>query len=206
MSLRPHVAIPRLVVSGILASSLFACGELAHTNPVDPEAEVTIGISGPLEIHSVGQLVSYTFTSVPEWTYSAPQWESSDPEVLALDAAGGLFLSKGSGDALVTVRLGPHTATALPVRVVQVAARLRVLTCDGKPADIGSTGLQIRICAFLHDSLDAPILDKPVSLVSDDTSIVAVHDGIAVGRSCGSTYVRADTASWRDSLLVRVCY
>lgn len=206
MELRPHTTILRLVVFGFLAGSLFACGELAHTNPVDPETEITIGISGPLEIHSVGQLVSYTFTSVPEWTYSAPRWESSDPGVLALDAAGGVFVSKGSGDALVTVRLGPHTATAIPVRVLQVATRLRVLTCDGKPADIGWPGQQIGICAYLHDSLDAPILDRRVSLASDDTSIVAVHDGIAVGRSCGTSYVRADTASWRDSLLVRVCY
>lgn len=205
MVLRSRVAISRLTVFALLAGALVACGELAHSNPVDPEAEVTIDISGPLEIHSVGERVTYTFTSVPEWTYSAPRWETSDPNVMALDAAGGLFVSKGNGDALVTVHLGPHTATAIPVRVSQIATGVTVRTCDGSAPFIEWVGASIPICASERDSIGSPVEGKELSATSDDSTIVAMSFGRAVGRSCGSTYLRAAEGSFRDSLLVKVC-
>lgn len=199
------VANPRLILFVLLAGSLIACGELAHTNPVDPDAEVAISISGPLEIHSLGQQVEYTFTSVPAWTYSAPRWESSAPGVLALDAAGGRFVSKSNGDAMVTVHLGPHTATAISVRVLQTAAGVTVRTCDGSDPFIERVGLSIPICAGVRDSIGSLIEGKELSATPGDTAVVVMSSGRALGRSCGSTYLRAGEGSWRDSLLVKVC-
>jgi hypothetical protein len=191
---------------GVLAIALAACGELAHSNPVDPEGVVVIDLTGPTEIHSLGQEVKFSFTSVPEWTFSAPRWESSAPDVLALAAAGGIFVSQKNGDALVTVHLGPHTANPIPVRVLQIAAGVAVRTCDGSSTVMQRVGSEIPICAFIRDSAGSQVAGTPqVSVESTDTTIVGLLEGRAIGRSCGSAYIRADTAAWEDSLLVQVC-
>jgi hypothetical protein len=206
MELLTRTRVAPLTVLGLLAISLAACGELAHSNPVDPEGKVIIDVAGPTEIHSLGQEVKFTYTSVPEWTFSAPRWESSAPDVLGLATAGGIFVSRSNGDALVTVRLGPHTADPIPVRVIQIAAGVTVRTCDGSPASMRSIGIAIPICAFIRDSIGSQVSGTPqVSVASTDTAVVALSAGSAIGRNCGSAYIRADTASWKDSLLVQVC-
>lgn len=187
----------------IAAGPLLGCGDLAHTNPVDPDGPLTISITGPTEIHSHGQQVTYTFTSVPEWHFGAPLWGSSSPSVLTLAVAGGTFVSRRDGDAIITLQLGPHVAE-LHVRVSQVASGVTVRTCDGGPARIPTINGALPLCAFVHDSAGASVAGQAVSLASDDQSIVELQDSVAIGRGAGATYVRASAGDWRDSLLVTV--
>lgn len=187
----------------IVALPLLACGELPHTNPVDPESTMTIAIHGPTEIHSIGQEADYTFSSTPEWSFGAPAWRSSAPAVIALAAAGGRMISTGNGEAVITLGLGPHTAE-LQVTVAQVAAGVTVRTCNGQPARVPYVGGELPICAFVRDSIGSRMASEAVNLSSDDSSIVDLQDTLAVARATGATFVRASSGSWRDSLLVEV--
>lgn len=187
----------------VAAGPLLGCGDLAHTNPVDPEGQLSITIVGPTEIHSLGQEVDYTFTSVPEWHYGAPNWVSSAPSVLALAVGGGRFVSRSDGDAVLTLHLGPHSAE-IHVTVSQLATGVAVRTCDGGPAQILTLGGTLPLCAFVRDGVGSPIEGQAVSLTADDPSIIELSDTVAVGRGAGTTYVRASAGAWRDSLLVTV--
>jgi hypothetical protein len=203
MQIRSLGTIALLSLIAIAAPPLLGCGDLAHTNPVDPESSMTITIDGPTEIHSIGQQVDYTYSSTPEWTFGAAVWSSSAPAVLALAAGGGRMVSTGNGDAMVTLSLGPHTAE-VHVTVAQVAAGVTVRACTGQPARIPFVGGKLPLCAFVHDSLGSRVAGEEVSLSSDDSSIVELQDTTAVARATGETFVRASSGSWRDSLLVQV--
>lgn len=185
------------------AGTLLGCGELAHTNPEDPESHFSVTVEGPTEIHSHGQIVTYTFTAVPEWHFTPPGWNSSPQSVLALAGADGRFVSGEDGEAVVEVQLEQHRAW-LHVKVVQIPTSISVNTCDGTPATIPSPGGTLPLCAVVSDSIGSPVMGRTVTFTSADTTIVATQDTVAVGRGAGRTYVRASLGALTDSLLVTV--
>jgi hypothetical protein len=205
MQSRTNPGVTRLMGLAIVATLFVACGDLEHTNPVDPETPISILVQGPPEVHSLGQEVHFTFTSTPEWTFSAPDWRSSDSGVLGLAAAGGIFVSKRDGVAMVTVQLGPHISDPVPVQVVQVAAGVKIRTCDGRAAYMSGAGYSIPVCAFVHDSIGSAVAGRSVDVASNDTAIVVMSQGAAIGVSCGSTFLVASSGPWSDTLRVQVC-
>ncbi|HEX6534357.1 MAG TPA: hypothetical protein VF041_07160 [Gemmatimonadaceae bacterium] len=203
MHMRSLARIVSWTLMAVVVGPLLACGDLAHTNPVDPEASVSIALAGPTAVHSHAQQVDYTFTSVPEWHYAAPAWESSDPSVLTLAVANGRFVSRRDGDVIVRLHLGPHTAE-LHVTVSQIATGLRIRTCNGAPATIPAPGGTLALCALAHDSIGSPVEGRAMTFSSANTSVVEMQDSVAVGRASGQTYVRASLGDLHDSLLVTV--
>jgi hypothetical protein len=186
------------------AGTLLGCGDLAHTNPLDPESHPVITITGPTEIHSLGQQVTYSFTSVPEWRSKIPiSWASSDGAVLYSIHGDERFMTLGNGTAEVQVTLGPHTGT-LSVTVSQIATDVIVKSCDGRPAEITVLEHAYPLCAYVRDSVGSRVASQSVTLTSDDPATVEVRDTTAIAHRNGAVYVRATAGAWRDSLLVTV--
>jgi hypothetical protein len=89
------------------------CGEYAHTNPMEPDAKVSITIIGPDGLNSRHELVVYAYTSDPVVPVGVSRWASDNPSALEfigdMPNGSGMFRTIGHGSTVVRVSLGTHT-------------------------------------------------------------------------------------------------
>jgi hypothetical protein len=194
-----------------------ACVDLAHTNPFDPATKVDIQVSGPDSASSLQQILTYSFTSNPEWPGVAA-WRTSN-EALLHSLGDGRYGVVGAATppndtSSVVVVLGTHVATH---RVV-VQQRLTGLTVTCVPANsqcvlpIGTPNAAVSVTG--HDANGFGMaVPFSVQIVSRQSSIVRMDGspGTAISFTLpvtplarGTSYIVASSGQVRDSVLVTV--
>ncbi len=66
-------------------------------------------------------------------------------------------------------------------------------------------GCSIPICTLVHHSIGSAVAGRSVTVASNDTTIVVMRHGAAIGVSCGSTLLVAESNPMSDTLQVQVC-
>lgn len=95
-------------------------------------------------------------------------WSSSKPDVAAVDE-GGRVVSKGAGNATITVAFG-NVSAEVPVEVVD-AALIEVL--PGQATLVGPAGTEIPVAAVVKSSKAEPVA-LPLTWASSDAKVVTV--------------------------------
>lgn len=95
-------------------------------------------------------------------------WSSSKPDVAAVDE-GGRVVSKGSGNATITVAFG-NVSAEVPVEVVD-AALIEIL--PGQATLVGPAGTEIPVAAVVKSSKAEPVA-LPLTWASSDAKVVTV--------------------------------
>ena len=117
----------------------------------------------------------------------APEWSSSNANVMAATEPGGRLVAKGSGKATVTASLG-EIRSEVPVEVVDVEA------IDlGTPAFtlIGPIGTTVPLTFVVKDSKSTVVALKP-TFSSQDPKIASVsEDGVVTSVAPGKTTIIA---------------
>jgi hypothetical protein len=192
----------RVAVSVALAAAVVACGDLARTNPLDPAFQISVTVSGPTTINSLGATVTYDAVTEPAWDSRAAEWTSSNPAVLRHDGSNR-FTSIRAGTSTVIVRLGPHEAR-MDVTVTQLPAFVEVGTCTGAAAAFTALQQRMDLCSTVRDSSGTVFPQQGVTYASSDQSVLQIENGRAVAQANGSAWVIATFGTLRDSLLFTV--
>ncbi len=113
-------------------------------------------------------------------------WSSSKPDVAAVDA-GGRVVSKGAGNATITVAFG-NVSAEVPVEVVD-AALIEVLPAQATL--VGPAGTGLPVTAVVKSSKNEPVA-LPLTWASSDEKVVTVSpQGLATSVGNGKATVTA---------------
>jgi hypothetical protein len=223
MSRRPISHLSALLLLALGATS---CGDFARVNPFDPGVKVTLAISGPDSLFSIGDSALYTLNVTPAYAHEAPTWWLSDTHgsmEAAIDQRGLLTVYRDgwaggapgiTQDVTIHARLGGGRVATRKLIFVHRPVMLCLLTCGAhEPITLDS----------LHSSLKGPVgfvdargnwmkLSIPQSILAR-SSVVAVGqnenyiplDGVSLFRQgIGSSWVVATAGGFTDSLFVSV--
>ena len=187
---RAAVALATLVASSV-ASSL-ACGDYARTNPYDPEADVTITITGPDTAWSLLETLHYTATVSPLARRGTTiVWDTDDVSQLPLRGEG-TYQTQAPGNANVVVRVGRHEArygVAIIQRPVSVFFRCATGNCR---VLITRLGQERTVVVDQYDRLGTELqAGQPFATVSYVVRDPAVAEIIGGSASPQSVQVRA---------------
>ena len=217
------MAKPLARMCALFTSLVFgvSCSDYPHANPWDPDADIEVELNGPGTTYSVGEVVTFTYRTVPEWPGVVAFWSSSND--LSFQSVGnGVFrvFRSPSGSlpqdpVTVTVRLGPHVQTQT-VALTQRPAILRFIGCATGPSCVrfASLGIRLTLELELEDALGEPvearfIVQYPATFVSRRPDVVRVSASgarsvIIESVAPGSSYLVAATGTAMDSVLVTV--
>jgi len=206
----------RFSVFGVCALALAGCLDLAHTNPYDPETKVDIQLSGPESATNLQQIISYSFTSNPEWPGTV-QWKSTN-EALLHSLGDGQFGVVGiaappNDTSSVLVLLGTHVVTRRVVVTQQLTGF--TFTCTGATSPCVFQSGQPRTISFEgHDGNGfRMVLPYSVQVSSRQPSVLRIDSSPGAGvtftanvfpLSPGTSYFVASALGVRDSVLVTV--
>lgn len=200
----------------VLAAGLVAggCGEFAVVNPNDPRYDLQISVSGPDSAYGNGEVLTFTVSTVPEWTGAPPEWSSSAVGRLVPLGDGKFRIALASylgNTDTVSVRFGPHIARKA-VHIRDIVSSIRIY--QQYPSDnldtlrFGAFGEAIGVGVAAFDSAGTPIdlpTPAPFELTSRDSQVVSVIDGIPTsGLRSGSTWLVGTLDGVRDSVVVVV--
>ena len=199
-----------------------ACTDLPHTNPFHPDMPVSITVSGPDTLTTVGELFEITVGIDPAWDDAPLEWEYRTAVMwIGNTTLGRTFRLPAGGWTSDTVQFtvwaGPHRATKV-VTLDQRLARVGFLPCplitciaflDEEPL------LPPRLVGLTHwDAGNSPMdLTKVPDSVADgivsrDPSIIEIDYGASgrdlialVPKAQGSTHL-VSTQYGSDSVLV----
>lgn len=205
-----------LSTSGVCALAVAGCLDLAHTNPYDPETKVDIQLTGPETATNLQQIITYSFTSNPEWP-GAAQWKSTN-EALLHSLGDGQFGVVGiaappNDTASVVVLLGTHVATSRVVVAQQLTGF--TFTCVGATSPCVFQSGQPRSISFEgHDGNGfRMVLPYSVQVSSRQPSVLRIDSSPGPGvtftvnvspLAVGTSYFVASALGVRDSILVTV--
>ncbi|HXY30211.1 MAG TPA: hypothetical protein VEI06_05840 [Gemmatimonadaceae bacterium] len=195
------VGSSRRWIGGFAFFAVVGCGDLPHSNPVDPDAPTVITIAGPSEIHSLNEAARYTATFTPAGRAQFITWATSNPAVLAF-VAEGAFVTHGVGKATITATLGTHSAT-YDVTVRQVPASHSFAVCAPDSTVFTAFHEPKALCAVALDSLGSALALRPVFTSSDSTT-VTLKDSVATSLRDGSVTVHVQWLGAQDSIRLRV--
>jgi hypothetical protein len=204
-----------LAVFGLLIAS--ACSDYPHANPWDPASVVQIELTGPDTTYSVGEVVTFTFRTTPEWPNVVAGWSSSNETVL-WPMGNGQFVVRpfgnGFGHVDVVLTLGPHSQRHELV-LAQRFAKVAIVGCSASPClSFGVLGHQLTLTAELRDALDyrlaeAFATDVNVTFRSTRPEVARIASSgprsvTVESVSNGSSWMVASAGSSSDSVLVSV--
>lgn len=185
----------RLIQLSLLVQVFFAAG--CTDSPTEPTvnvppytvASIRLEPETPrIVIGSVTQLVA-----VPLDRNGAPvgglttQWSSSRPDIVEVTTTGQA-IGHILGNALVTVRAGGREHTAI-VSVIDIPAVAVTLNLADTSVVVGGA---FDLTATVRDSLDRPLLDRPIRWISADPTVATVSEnGRVTAVAEGVTTIRA---------------
>lgn len=205
-------ALIRLSPLAIAACAALACGDLPHANPYDPDSPMRVSVTGPDSSRSIGDTLEFKLTTRPVWTGKPPVWsELGAPN--SYGAAPGNLVSLGNGRFLVhyaspvplldriSVVVGGHVVS----RSVWLAQDIVAVRFPGyAPGDTIHEDVLTGTIEGAY-SMDARgNTGLPATVVSRDSSVVAVVKAGLVPRGLGSTWLVATFGSFVDSNVVKV--
>jgi hypothetical protein len=206
-----------IAVLGILVCAL-GCLDLAHTNPFDPAAKVEVQVTGPDSAYSLQQIITFSFTSTPEWP-GVIDWKTAN-ESLLHSLGDGRFGVVGvaappNDTASVVVFLGTHSAAHRVVVSQRVAGFTFVCVYRGEPCvfPVGVRDANVNVEG--HDANGfAMRMPYSVQVESSRPSVVRIDGSrpATPGRftfavtalAPGTSYFIASSGSVKDSVLVIV--
>jgi hypothetical protein len=193
---------------------LIGCSDLAHSNPLDPDSNVQLTITGPASAGTLNRDVEFRVTASPALPAgTVPEWESSDRGVI-VPAGAGKFRTVRDGTAMITAWLGPHAVTHR-FTVQQVPATLKVTTtASATTASFTSFNETAQLTAAVFDSggtrMAAASTAPPVtwSVVTGSAAVVAGSVGgstaTVTARANGSATVQATSGTLTGTFPVTV--
>jgi uncharacterized lipoprotein YddW (UPF0748 family) len=130
-------------------------------------------------------------------------WTSTDPSVVGVDLATGLATALDTGTARVVVDYKSHSADTVRLLVLPVPVE-RVTIAGADSIAVGDTA---RVEATALDSVDVPLLGRPVTWRSSAPTVASVEDstvGAVVARSEGKTTITATISGTTGEHALRV--
>ncbi len=181
-----QAAVPHLVLAAL--ALLAACGDSSTAPPPVP-ASLTVSPAS-LDFDAVGDTAQLTATVVDQngqvMAGATVMWESSDPAVAAVSAAG-LVTSAANGSATVTATAGSATGAAR-VDVDQVPRSVRIST----PLDSLTVGDSIQMTAEALDGGGYGVPGAIFTWASSDPAVAVVNqEGWVRARIPGSVEITA---------------
>jgi hypothetical protein len=213
--------LARVTCCAIVAATLgVACGDFARTNPVDPQAKVTLVLSGPDSVTAIGDTVTFEVRT--------PQGESLDglanwslPSFLRYTGVRNQFVAvavpyRSHDTGTVAVNLNGSSATK-PFLYAQQARSLSVTACDDGGKVITFTSFSANNPGRDAASVCIKLLDRRGNGMPDETALSGVIRDPRVASFVqpdqrelnalsvvGSTYVVYTQAGFTDSVRVDV--
>jgi Tol biopolymer transport system component len=185
----------RLIQLSLLVQVVFAAG--CADSPTEPTVTVpeyavrSIGMTPEnprIVIGQVTQLVAVPLdrNGVPI-TGLTQHWSSSNPQIIEVSPTGQA-VGHIYGYALLTVRTGGREHTAI-VSVIEIPAVTVSLSLADTSVVVGGS---FDLTATVRDSLNRPLLDRPVRWTSENPSVATVSEnGHVIAVAEGVTTIRA---------------
>ena len=219
-----NAARPRLAMVTFATLLSLGCGEYAHRNPLDPDADTHIMILGPDTLWALGETGQYTATVSPAMPSGAdvvwgPLAGSGAPVDVLFPIGQGRYQGFKLGEGSVVAIVGRHEVVKRVVvrqRGAQVYFACPSGGVGGCPSYwMGAVGSTRPLSVAQYDAMSnalGPGQERvAVTYTSRDPTIVDIVPGTASPTGVtiravanGSTYVRAQLGTWADSILVSV--
>jgi hypothetical protein len=212
-----------------IVATAAACGDFAHTNPLDPATRVELSLVGPDSAFSIGDTLRFTIASDPaytpaivEWSYRPPQM---DPFRLRPIAPGVVVIEQtfnrvdpAAAPVMTVTATVDGRAASKTVSFVHRAVSFRLYDCQKRTTpmlEFASLRETRSVCTQLLDRRgNVMLLTTRPAAVSRSSGIATASSGVnpaynpdvvlVTSATNGETQLVATYAGLTDSMAVRV--